>query len=182
MATSTSLTAPSLPFWLAPFGWVGKGCIGILAYLGGVAALMISALLSLVTFRRDDEAPRFWPVLKEELWWMLLMGVPLVGLVHVAMGSFLSMQAYFGSTFLDGTGAVVGVGLLRNLATLMTGLTVSGLFACRLITEQLGLRENSLSSEASDADGPFASARDRQDATSQESSLLSAPAGWQRPG
>jgi phospholipid/cholesterol/gamma-HCH transport system permease protein len=43
------------------------------------------------------------------------------------------MQAYFGSTFVDGTGAVVGVGLLRNLATLMTGLTLCGLIACRTI-------------------------------------------------
>ncbi len=147
MAMSTSMTAPSLPFWLAPIGWVGKSAIGVLSYLGGVAALMMSAAVSLCTFRRDDDLPGFWAVLKEELWWLLLMGAPLVGLVHVAMGSFLSMQAYFGSTFLDGTGAVVGVGLLRNLATLMTGLTVSGLIACRLIPGGLGL-----------AQGPAASA------------------------
>src|SRR5271166_3764106 len=139
MAMSTSMTAPSLPFWLAPIGWVGKSVIGVLSYLGGVAALMISAALSLITFSRDDDLPGFWTVFKEELWWLLLMGTPLVGLVHVAMGSFLSMQAYFGSTFLDGTGAVVGVGLLRNLATLMTGLTVSGLIACRLVSGRLGL-------------------------------------------
>lgn len=139
MAMSTRMTAPSLPFWLTPIGWVGKSVIGVLSYLGGVAALMISAALSLVTFSRDDDLPGFWTILKDELWWLLLMGTPLVGLVHVAMGSFLSMQAYFGSTFLDGTGAVVGVGLLRNLATLMTGLTVSGLIACRLVTGRLGL-------------------------------------------
>ena len=34
-----------------------------------------------------------------QLSWMLAFGFPLVGLVHVAMGSFLSMQAYYGSTF-----------------------------------------------------------------------------------
>ena len=141
MAMSTSMTAPGLPFWLAPIGWVGKSVIGVLSYLGGIAALMISAAVSLLSFPRDDDLPGFWPVLKEELWWLLLIGVPLVGLVHVAMGSFLSMQAYFGSTFLDGTGAVVGVGLLRNLATLMTGLTVSGLIACRLICGRLGLSQ-----------------------------------------
>ena len=56
-----------------------------------------------------------------------MMGVPLVGLVHIAMGSFLSLQAYYGSTFVDGTGAVVGVGLLRNLGGLMTGLTFAGI-------------------------------------------------------
>ncbi len=151
MATSTSMTAPSLPFWLAPIGWVGKSCIAVVAYLGGVAALMVSAVSSMFSFHRADDVPGFWPVLKEHLWWLLVMGVPLVGLVHVAMGSFLSMQAYFGSTFLDGTGAVVGVGLLRNLATLMTGLTLSGLIACRFITENLGLDriEASESSEES---------------------------------
>ena len=67
------------------------------------------------------------------------MGCPLVGLVHVAMGSFLSLQAYFGSTFVDGTGAVVGVGLLRNLATLMTGMTLSGLLAGRMIPELVAI-------------------------------------------
>jgi phospholipid/cholesterol/gamma-HCH transport system permease protein len=99
----------------------------------------MSAAVSLVSFSRDDDLPGFWTVLKGELWWLLMMGLPLVGLVHVGMGSFLSMQAYFGSTFVDGTGAVVGVGLLRNLATLVTGMTLSGLIACRLIPDRLGL-------------------------------------------
>ena len=60
-----------------------------------------------------------------QLSWMLAFGFPLVGLVHIAMGSFLSMQAYYGSTFIDGTGAVVGVGLLRNLGGLMSGMILS---------------------------------------------------------
>jgi phospholipid/cholesterol/gamma-HCH transport system permease protein len=59
------------------------------------------------------------------------MGIPLVGLVHVGIGSFLSMQAYFGGTFVDGTGAVVGVGLMRNVAALMSGMTFAGLLAAR---------------------------------------------------
>ena len=155
MAMSTSLTAPRLPFWLTPIGWVGKSVIGVLSYLGGVAALMISAAVSLITFSRDDDLPSFWTVLKEELWWLLLMGVPLVGLVHVAMGSFLSMQAYFGSTFLDGTGAVVGVGLLRNLATLMTGLTISGLISCRLISGRLGLDQGPPASAGTETETRF---------------------------
>jgi phospholipid/cholesterol/gamma-HCH transport system permease protein len=82
----------------------------------------------------------------------------------VGMGSFLSMQAYFGSTFVDGTGAVVGVGLLRNLATLMTGMTLSGLLAGRMIPDLLhpdsspaddsGPRPGSIDS-AERARGPF---------------------------
>ena len=70
-----------------------------------------------------------------QLFWMLVTGLPLVGLVHIAMGSFLSLQAYYGSTFVDGTGAVVGVGLLRNLGGLMTGLTFAGILAARMIPE-----------------------------------------------
>ena len=175
MAMSTSVTAPSLPFWLGPIGWVGKSVIGVLSYLGGVAALMISAAVSLLTFPRDDDLPGFWTVLKEELWWLLLMGAPLVGLVHVAMGSFLSMQAYFGSTFLDGTGAVVGVGLLRNLATLMTGLTLSGLMACRLIPGRLGLGQGPAASAGPATDTRFPAVSNHPGATSDEPRQLPAP-------
>jgi phospholipid/cholesterol/gamma-HCH transport system permease protein len=175
MAMSTSVTAPSLPFWLGPIGWVGKSVIGVLSYLGGVAALMISAAVSLITFPRDDDLPGFWTVLKEELWWLLLMGAPLVGLVHVAMGSFLSMQAYFGSTFLDGTGAVVGVGLLRNLATLMTGLTLSGLMACRLIPGRLGLGQGPAASAGPATDTRFPAVSNHPGATSDEPQQLPAP-------
>src|SRR5271166_6522783 len=70
-----------------------------------------------------------------QLSWMLAVGMPLVGLVHVAMGSFLSMQAYYGSTFIDGTGAVVGVGLLRNLGGLMSGMILAAILAARMIPE-----------------------------------------------
>ena len=58
-----------------------------------------------------------------------------MGLVHIAMGSFLSLQAYYGSTFVDGTGAVVGVGLLRNLGGMMSGLIFAGILAARMIPE-----------------------------------------------
>ena len=70
-----------------------------------------------------------------QLFWMLFTGFPLVGLVHIAIGSFLSLQAYYGSTFVDGTGAVVGVGLLRNLGAMMTGLTFAGILAARMVPE-----------------------------------------------
>ena len=89
MTTSGTVTTPSVPAWIEPIGWVGKTAIAILAYLGGVAALLISAAVSLVSYSRDDDHPGFWTVLKSELWWLLVAGVPLVALVHVAMGSFL---------------------------------------------------------------------------------------------
>jgi len=143
MAMTTSATADPdarvLPLWLAPAGWVGGFVVGSLAYLGGVAMLLLSAMASLVSLNRDEDLPGFWAVMRSELGWLLMMGIPMVGLVHVGMGSTLSMQAYFGSTFVDGTGAVVGVGLLRNVASMATGMTLSGLIAFRTIPVRLGL-------------------------------------------
>jgi len=80
-----------------------------------------------------------------EAFWMLAMGLPLVGLVHIGVGSFLSLQAYYGSTFVDGTGAVVGVGLLRNLGGLMTGLTLAGILAARIVPELRALLQPAVS-------------------------------------
>jgi phospholipid/cholesterol/gamma-HCH transport system permease protein len=84
-----------------------------------------------------------------QLFWMLWMGIPLVALVHVAVGSFLALQAYYGSTFVDGTGAVVGVGLLRNLGGIMSGMTFAGILAARMIPE---LRELSRHPSFDDAE------------------------------
>jgi phospholipid/cholesterol/gamma-HCH transport system permease protein len=67
------------------------------------------------------------------------------------MGSFLSMQAYFGATFVDGIGPVTGVGLIRNLAPLLTGFVLAGLASARFVAE-LGLercRSDSAGSERS---------------------------------
>ncbi len=117
-----------------------------------------------------------------QLFWMLLFGFPLVGLIHIAMGSFLSLQAYYGSTFVDGTGAVVGVGLLRNLGGLMTGLTLAGMLAARMIP---GLRF--LAREGT-AGGGRAVDADR-DATHRPSTVSASAsptflrgADWPRPG
>ena len=105
--------------------WAGSSCST------GSAAAALS--------RSDREGTpisvAFGRTLVRQLSWMLAFGIPLVGLVHIAMGSFLSLQAYYGSTFIDGTGAVVGVGLLRNLGGLMTGMILSGILAARMIPE-----------------------------------------------
>ncbi len=66
---------------------------------------------------------------------LLATGLPLVGLVHVGMGSFLSMQAYFGATFMDGIGPVTGVGLIRNLAPLLVGFILAGIVSIRFVAE-----------------------------------------------
>jgi phospholipid/cholesterol/gamma-HCH transport system permease protein len=122
-----------------PVGWVGRTVLAATGYVGGVTLLGLAALGSALwpTLRSSHApgAPGFLKTVMHQLFWMLVMGLPLVGMVHIAMGSFLSLQAYYGSTFVDGTGAVVGVGLLRNLGGLMTGLTFAGILAARMIPE-----------------------------------------------
>jgi phospholipid/cholesterol/gamma-HCH transport system permease protein len=134
---ATSDLLPASPALLRPVGWVGRSALKVMSYVGGVALLAIGSGLWLIWPGKDraDGLPGFGRTTVRQLSWILAMGFPLVGLVHIAMGSFLSMQAYYGSTFIDGTGAVVGVGLLRNLGGLMTGMTLSGLLAARMIPE-----------------------------------------------
>lgn len=125
------------PALLAPFEIVGRATLTGFGYAGAVMLLLLDAgRRSLWPFGRDNGVEGgFTRVVFHQMAWMLAMGMPLVGMVHVAMGSFLSLQAYYGSTFVDGTGAVVGVGLLRNLGGLMAGLTFAGLLAARVIPE-----------------------------------------------
>ncbi len=122
--------APSLDA-VSPFAWVGRQTLTSLAYLGGLAFLFASA------FRVVTKRPTATRTgsLVGELAWMLRLGLPLVAVVHVGIGSFLSMQSYFGGTFVEGTGAVVGVGLIRNVAPMMACLTLCGLLAARITPE-----------------------------------------------
>jgi len=122
-------------------------------------------------------APGFTKTMMQQLFWMLFMGIPLVGMVHVAIGSFLSLQAYYGSTFVDGTGAVVGVGLLRNLGGLMTGLTFAALMAGRMIPE-LRILVRHLLARGATASG-FDSNPERREDTDDDSPMGSLPI---RPG
>jgi phospholipid/cholesterol/gamma-HCH transport system permease protein len=116
-----------------PLAWVGRQALAGVSYLGGLAVLLGRSGQVLL---RDGLASR--PVLSAvagELAWVLGMGLPLVALVHVGMGSFLSMQSYFGGTFVEGAGAVVGVGLIRNVAPMMASMTLAGLVAARVVPD-----------------------------------------------
>ena len=109
--------------------------VGLVRYLGVFGLLGASAMRSVrpsMAFAR--ETGRHFEGL-------LAMGLPLVAVVHVGMGSFLAMQAYFGATFLDGIGPVVGVGLVRNLAPLLAALTLAGLLATRYVADLRGHRD-----------------------------------------
>jgi phospholipid/cholesterol/gamma-HCH transport system permease protein len=170
---STS-TAPPLPPVLGPVGWLGRSALGITSYVGGVTLLAMAALRSVLWPSRRDEpdAPGFLKTLMHQLFWMFFTGLPLVGLVHIFIGSFLSLQAYYGSTFVDGTGAVVGVGLLRNMGGTMTGLIFSGILSARMIPE-LRILSRYLSSRAAASSRPDASLRRGREDTDPDAARVS---------
>lgn len=105
----------------------------VLAYLGGLALLLFAAARAVV--RPNGPAPPLWPTVLRHLDRLLGLGVLLVAMLHAPMGSFLAMQAYFLATFREATGAVVGVGLMRNLAPLLSGIILAGMLAARVVPE-----------------------------------------------
>ena len=125
MASDPTPTAAAVrPVALNPL----RAAVGLVGYFGRLALMTTSSI-------RSAARPGFLGETATQLDRLLAMGLPLVGLVHVGMGSFLSMQAYFGATFMDGIGPVTGVGLIRNLAPLMTGFIMAGLVSARYVAE-----------------------------------------------
>ena len=112
------------------------GPIGLIADLGGIASLATAAAASIL--RRGPGDARLLPAAFRQARWMLGMGIPLVGLVCMSFGSFLAMQAYFGATFTEAAGAVVGLGLIRNVAPLLTGFVMAGLIAAKVVSDLKG--------------------------------------------
>ena len=138
----------------APIAWLGRGTIEMASYFGGLGILLTSTLKSL---SRKDHASTFRHDLREELHWMFALGLPLVGLIHIGLGSFLALQGYYGGTFVEGTGAVVGVGLIRNVAPLMACQVLSIIIAARMTPEirrDYGRREERVSPRPSLLDRP----------------------------
>jgi phospholipid/cholesterol/gamma-HCH transport system permease protein len=140
LVPASSTVQRSASTLLAPVVWVGRRLLASVSYLGGLATLSASSTRSLI--RPEEDAPARVRSLVRELAALLALGFPLVALVHVGLGSFLSMQAYFGGTFVDGTGAVVGVGLIRNLASQMVGFILAGLVASRTTTSLIRSRSS----------------------------------------
>ncbi len=110
--------------------------LAFVADVGGIALLAASAAVSPLR-KREGDAHLIGATVRQ-LSWMLAMGLPLAGLVNASFGSFLAMQAYFGATFTEGAGAVVGLGLIRNVATLLVGFILAGLIAAKVTTEFAG--------------------------------------------
>ena len=124
-------TTPTLNF-TAPISLLGRRTIEMASYFGGLGILLTSTPKSL---RSRDHASTFRHDLREELHWMFALGLPLIGLIHIGLGSFLALQGYYGGTFVEGTGAVVGVGLIRNVAPLMACQVLSIIIAARMTPE-----------------------------------------------
>jgi phospholipid/cholesterol/gamma-HCH transport system permease protein len=116
-----------------------------LAYVGG-AALLVFSVPRAVLWPRGP-APRLLPSFLRELDALLVLGLVLVGLVHVPLGSFLAMQAFYNATFTEAVGAVVGLGLLRNMAPMATGLTLAGILAARITPQLRGRAPGQLDDE-----------------------------------
>jgi len=114
-------------------GGIGRTAIGTVERLGTYG--LLAASLPTAILKPRGEGLGLVRATLRQLGWLLGAGLPIVGLAHVGMGSFLALQAYFGATFVDATGAVVGVGLLRNLAPLMTGFVLAGLASARFVRE-----------------------------------------------
>ena len=156
---------------LGPIAWVGRSSVESMGYVGGVTILLLRVAGSVIwpwKSRLEEGSPGFTRSVMHHLFWMLYMGIPMVGLVHIAVGSFLSLQAYYGSTFVDGTGAVVGVGLLRNLGGIMSGMIFAGILAARMIPE-LRIISQRVSLEEAEQETPTRrSGRDSRDASERE--------------
>ena len=160
---------------VGPVAWLGRSVLESLGYVGGVTLLLFRVPVWILWPWQsvgEEAGPGFAKTLMHQLFWMLFMGIPLVGIVHIAMGSFLSLQAYYGSTFVDGTGAVVGVGLLRNLGGIMSGMTFAGILAARMIPE-LFIISRHLSRHETERPGPTSGSRRR---SHESSDAVSGPA------
>jgi phospholipid/cholesterol/gamma-HCH transport system permease protein len=143
MSSPLSIPGPLV----SPLAWVGRHTLSVLTYLGGVALLLARAARQVPLPGRPS--PGWFSTLVDQLSWMFSMGIPLSCLMHMGLGSFLALQGYYGGTFVDGTGAVVGVGLFRNIAPLMAGLTLAGLLGAR-ITSEFRFRERPSTSVSTD--------------------------------
>lgn len=121
-----------------PLSALGRRGLAGAAYLGRLKLLALAAARNGLWPPPGVESRR--EAVLRELSWMLGMGLPLCILIHVALGGFLAMQAYYGATFVLAAGPVVIIGLFRNIAPLLVGLILAGLL-CSRVTGSLAKEE-----------------------------------------
>jgi len=107
--------------------------LGGIAYLGKAAILLGSSAASLA--RPGEDSTSLISGTTKQVDRLVGLGYGVVAATHVGMGSFLAMQAYFGATFVDGIGPVVGVGLIRNLAPLLSGFLLAILVSALYVAD-----------------------------------------------
>jgi phospholipid/cholesterol/gamma-HCH transport system permease protein len=105
----------------------------VLAYAGAPLGILSSACRALI--RPGIGSPPLRQAVLRRLDELIRLAGPLTVLVHVPLGSFLAMQAYYNATFTQAVGAVAGLGLLRNLGPIATGLTLAGFLSARYVPE-----------------------------------------------
>ena len=118
---------------LSPVAWLGRQVLAVVGYAGGLTVLVAGAGAGVV--RRGSDPVSLTRRVAGELDATFRLGLPVVALVFAGLGMFLAMQGYYGGTFVEGTGAVVGVGLFRNVAPLLSGQILACLLAARLVPE-----------------------------------------------
>lgn len=123
---------------LAPVGRLGRSVLNGLGRMGAAGGLAVDTLGAWTRPRG------LFAATARQLTAVLFAAGPLVALLHVGVGSFLAMQAFYGATFTEGSGAVVGVGLVRNVAPLLSGMVLAIVLAARTVPELRcrGLLEN----------------------------------------
>jgi phospholipid/cholesterol/gamma-HCH transport system permease protein len=104
-----------------------------LAYVGGFAILSWS--VAIAPLRRGFAQSHPVRETAAQFENLLMAGMPLLAVLHAGFGSILAMQAFFRATFAETNGAVVGVGMLRSVAPLLTGLAIAALMAVRMAFE-----------------------------------------------
>ena len=129
-------------------GWSRSKLLRPVVALGDLAVLLGAAASA--PFRPAAGQPPLTRVVARQFEGLLMAGLPLVALIHVGFGSFLAMQAYFRATIPDANGAVVGLGLMRTVAPMLTGTCLAWLLAVRFHAELGGGLRRGLDDDPAD--------------------------------
>ena len=126
-----------VPAWDEPLRAGGFGnqnwLLSPVLYFGDLALRLAAALGA--PFRRRGGQPRLTSVIARQFESLLLTGLAVVALIHIGFGSFLAMQAFFRATIADANGAVVGLGMMRSVAPMLTGLCLAWLLSVKCHAE-----------------------------------------------
>ena len=128
--------------------WTQSWLLSPILYFGDIALLLAAALGA--PFRPRAGQPRLTSVVARQFEALLLSGLPVVAAIHVGFGAFLAMQAFFRATIAEANGAVVGLGMMRSVAPMLSGLCLAWLLAVRCHAELGGGLRRGLDDDPAD--------------------------------